>query len=76
MFSSALFYHRLSMLCRAQRTCITMFAKNVPDILMQTAKAAMSFGGELEPSRARGLDKFMLKLMKCRNTGCLFDVIG
>lgn len=29
MFSSALFYHRLSMLCRAHRTCITMFAKNV-----------------------------------------------
>ena len=41
-----------------------LLAKNVPDILMQTAKAAMSFGGELEPSRARGLDKVMLKLMK------------
>lgn len=29
MFSSAVFYERLSALCRAHSTCITMFAKNV-----------------------------------------------
>lgn len=29
MFSSAIFYQRLSDLCRRHQTCITMFAKNV-----------------------------------------------
>lgn len=29
MFSSAVFYERLSALCRANSTCITMFARNV-----------------------------------------------
>ena len=31
---------------------------------LDSAKPAMSFGGELAPERARGIDKFMLKLMK------------
>lgn len=29
MFSSAVFYQRLSALCRAHSTCITLFARNV-----------------------------------------------
>lgn len=29
MFSSAVFYERLSALCRANSTCITLFARNV-----------------------------------------------
>ena len=29
MFSSAVFYERLSALCRANSTCVTLFARNV-----------------------------------------------
>ena len=50
--------------CGDDNKSMQLIANNVPDILTQTAKACMSFGGELAPERARGIDKFMLKLMK------------
>lgn len=50
--------------CGDDEKSAQLLAKNVPEILLDTAKAAMSFGGELAPERARGIDRFMLKLMK------------
>ena len=50
--------------CGDDDKAMQLIANNMPEELCACARAAMSFGGELAPERARGLDKFMLKLMK------------
>lgn len=40
-----------------------VFARNVPEKLLEHAAARMSFGGELAVKRARGIEKLMLKMM-------------
>jgi len=50
--------------CGDDNKYMDLLMRNVPSELLDSAKAAMSFGGELAPERAKGFDKFMLKLMK------------
>ena len=49
--------------CASDHKAGAMFEGNVSPALMEHAAVCMSFGGELDPARARGVDRFMLKIM-------------
>lgn len=49
--------------CGAENNADDIFARNVPESLLNHAVARMSFGGELAVERARGIEKLMLRMM-------------
>lgn len=53
----------LFLCCGMDEKAGELLGGNISEALLSHAAAAMSFGGELDPSRARGIDRFMLKMM-------------
>lgn len=49
--------------CASADNADDIFARNIPEKLLEHAAVHISFGGELAVERARGVEKLMLKMM-------------